>query len=58
MVKPHSSNFRVITTNVLGVRNLYFVEIKAFSKINALLFFMNLCIFYMQKEIVIFEKIF
>ena len=27
MVKPHSSNFRVITTNVLGVRKLKIITV-------------------------------
>ena len=27
MVKPHSSNFRVITTNVLGVRKLRIITV-------------------------------
>ena len=29
MVKPHSSNFRVITTNVLGVRKLRIITVRS-----------------------------
>ena len=37
MVKPHSSNFRVITTNVLGVRKLRIITVCKYRYVEVVL---------------------
>ena len=45
MVKPHSSNFRVITTNCLGVRKLRIITVYAYQFSEC--YYLFLCLFFL-----------